>query len=147
MRKPGRSTVLRMDRRANNVPHDSATHSGPCGPDYKLEPKLKVWIVFGDRVKFGHGRAQLLQAIDELGSLRKAAVQLGMSYRNVWGYLRALEAAAGFPFLERRVGGKGRGGTTLTLEGRAFLARYLAFRQQVDAIAEQQFVSSFLSQE
>jgi molybdate transport repressor ModE-like protein len=108
---------------------------------------LKVWIVFGDRVKFGHGRAQLLQTIDELGSLRKAAAQLGMSYRSVWGYLRALEDAAGFSFLERRVGGKGRGGTTLTPEGRAFLARYLAFRHQVDTLAEQQFVRSFLSPE
>jgi molybdate transport system regulatory protein len=69
----------------------------------------KVWIVFGDRVQCGHGRAQLLQTIDELGSLRKAAVQLGMSYRHVWGYLRTLAAAAGFPFLERRVGeGTGR---------------------------------------
>jgi molybdate transport repressor ModE-like protein len=136
-----------MGRRANNMPHDSVTHVAPIGPRATLEPKLKVWIVFGDRVKFGHGRAQLLQTIDELGSLRKAAAQLGMSYRSVWGYLRALETAAGFPFLERRVGGKGRGGTTLTPEGRAFLARYLAFRHQVDALAEQQFVRSFLSPE
>jgi molybdate transport repressor ModE-like protein len=133
-----------MGGRANHVPHDSTAHAEPGDPAPKFEPKLKVWIVFGDRVKFGHGRAQLLQTIDELGSLRKAAAQLGMSYRSVWGYLRALETAAGFPFLERRVGGKGRGGTTLTPEGRAFLARYLAFRQQVDALAEQQFVRSFL---
>ena len=129
------------------MPHDRVTHAAPGGPGATLEPKLKVWIVFGDRVKFGHGRAQLLQTIDELGSLRKAAAQLRMSYRSVWGYLRALETAAGFPFLERRVGGKGRGGTTLTPEGRAFLARYLAFRQHVDALVEQQFVTSFLSPE
>jgi molybdate transport system regulatory protein len=89
----------------------------------------------------------LLQAIDELGSLRQGAAQMGMSYRSVWGYLRALEAAAGFPFLERQVGGKGRGGTTLTPQGRAFLTRYLAFRHQVDALVEQQFVHSFLSPE
>jgi molybdate transport repressor ModE-like protein len=136
-----------MDKSANGVPHASATHAEPDGPDAQFEPKLKVWIVFDDRVKFGHGRAQLLQTIDELGSLRRAAAQLGMSYRSVWGYMRALEAAAGFPFLERRVGGKGRGGTTLTPQGRTFLARYLAFRQQVDALVEQQFVRSFLSRE
>jgi molybdate transport system regulatory protein len=136
-----------MDRRANHVSHDRVTHAAPGGSGAKLEPKLKVWIVFDDQVKFGHGRAQLLQTIDELGSLRKAAAQLGMSYRSVWGYLRALETAAGFPFLERRVGGKGRGGTTLTPQGRAFLARYLAFRQQVDALVAQQFVHSFVSRE
>lgn len=147
MNKQGKSTVFRMGRSINNMPHDRVTHTAPGGPGAQLEPKLKLWIVFGDRVKFGHGRAQLLQTIDELGSLRKAAAQLGMSYRSVWGYLRALEAAAGFPFLERRVGGKGRGGTTLTSQGRAFLARYRAFRQQVDALVEEQFVHSFLSRE
>jgi molybdate transport system regulatory protein len=134
-----------MGRSVNNMPHD--THTGPDGSDAKLASKLKVWIVFGDRVTFGHGRAQLLQALDELGSLRKAAVQLGMSYRSVWGSLRVLETAAGFPFLERRVGRKGRGGTTLMPEGRAFVARALAFRQQVDALVEQQFVRRFRSRE
>jgi hypothetical protein len=35
----------------------------------------------------------------------------------------------------------------LASEGRAFLTRDLTFRQQVDALAEQQFVRSFLSLE
>ena len=69
MSKLGRRAVFRMGRSVNNVPHD--THAAPSGPAAKLEPNMKIWIVFGDRVKFGHGRAQWLQTIDELGSLRK----------------------------------------------------------------------------
>jgi molybdate transport system regulatory protein len=46
-----------------------------------VKPKLKVWVVFGERVKFGDGRADLLQLIDELGSLKKAVARFGMSYR------------------------------------------------------------------
>ena len=85
MNEPGKSTVFRMGRRMTNVPHASVTHAGLGGPGATPKPKLKVWIGFGARVKFGHGRAQLLQTIDALGSLRKAAAQLGMSYRSVWG--------------------------------------------------------------
>jgi molybdate transport system regulatory protein len=51
------------------------------------------------------GRAELLEAIGELGSIRDAAERLGMSYRHAWGYLRDLKAAAGFHFIERNAGG------------------------------------------
>ena len=63
-----------------------------------MKPRVKVWVVFGDRLKFGEGRARLLEAIDEVGSLRQAVEQFAMSYRNAWGYLRELELAAGFKF-------------------------------------------------
>jgi molybdate transport system regulatory protein len=49
--------------------------------------KLKIWVVFGERVKFGDGRAELLELIDELGSIKQAVIRFGMSYRNAWGYL------------------------------------------------------------
>ena len=108
-----------------------------------LAPKMKLWIVVADRVKFGAGRAQLLQAIDELGSLRQAAERFGMSYRSAWGYLRELEAAVGVPLLERHVGGGERGGMALTPQGRTFLAHYQEFQRQVDAMVQDQFAACF----
>ena len=60
-----------------------------------MKPKVKVWVTFGDRLKFGDGRADLLELIEERGSLRAAAQVSGMSYRNAWGYLRELESVAG----------------------------------------------------
>ena len=54
-----------------------------------MEPKIRVWVVFGKQLKLGAGRAQLLRLIDERGSLRKAAAEFGMSYRNAWGYLQS----------------------------------------------------------
>src|SRR3989304_6152572 len=94
--------------------------------------KLRVWVVLKGRVKFGDGRAQLLELIDELGSLKKAVARLGMSYRNAWGYLRELEQAAGFRILERGPGGGPASGTRLTRRGRQFLARYRRFREGVE---------------
>src|SRR5678815_4941639 len=88
-----------------------------------MKPKLRVWVLFGKQLKFGDGRARLLELIDERGSLRQAAAELRMSYRNAWGYLRELEKAAGFKFVERAPGGNPRSGMRLTARGSEFLAR------------------------
>jgi molybdate transport system regulatory protein len=107
-----------------------------------MKPRLKVWVVFGDRVKFGDGRARLLALVDETGSLRQAVARFGMSYRNAWGYLRDLEKAAGFKLLERQPGGPARG-TRLTPEGKEFLAHYRRFRLRVDRAAARLFEMEF----
>jgi molybdenum-dependent DNA-binding transcriptional regulator ModE len=46
-----------------------------------LRPRVKVWVVFAGQTKLGDGRAWLFQLVDELGSIRKAVGQMGMSYR------------------------------------------------------------------
>src|SRR5439155_1374284 len=86
-----------------------------------VKPKLRVWVVFGPRLKLGDGRARLLDAIHAKGSLRQAAADFGMSYRNAWGYLQELERAAGFKFFERTAGGGPASGMRLTAAGREFL--------------------------
>jgi molybdate transport system regulatory protein len=105
----------------------------------QLEPKMRLWVVFGDRLKFGDGRARLLEVIDELGSLKQAVERFDMSYRNAWGYLRELEKAAGFKFLERHPGRGSRGGTRLTTRGRRFLTQYWRFRTGLDDVARRRF--------
>jgi molybdate transport system regulatory protein len=108
-----------------------------------MRAKAKVWIVFGDGVKLGDGRAQLLQRIHEAGSIKQAVAEFGMSYRNAWGYLRELERAAGFKLLARRAGGGPGSGTRLTPAGEAFLAHYREFRRAVDATVDRQFARTF----
>jgi molybdate transport system regulatory protein len=108
-----------------------------------MQARLKAWVVFDERVKFGDGRADLLDLVDELGSLKKAVARIGMSYRNAWGYLRELEDAAGFKLVERTPGGGPDGGTQLTPNGRAFLARYRRFRQELDEVVEESFSRTF----
>ena len=108
-----------------------------------MRARFKIWIVFGDQVKFGDGRAELLDLVDQLGSLKKAVAKIGMSYRNAWGYLRELEESAGFLFLDRTPGGGPGGGTRLTAKGRRFLARYRQFRQGLDEVVSRHFERSF----
>src|SRR5262249_61544830 len=93
-----------------------------------VDAKIRVWVVFGKGAKLGRGRAQLLRLIDERGSLRRAAAEFGISYRNAWGYLQELERAAGFKIVGGMPGGGPTSGGQLTAAGRAFLARYQKFR-------------------
>ena len=108
-----------------------------------MKPKLRVWVMFGEDLKFGDGRAQLLTLIDERGSLKQAAAQLEMSYRNAWGYLRDLERAAGFKFVERAPGGGPSSGMRLTSAGKQFLARYRKFRGGLDGAMKRHFERAF----
>jgi molybdate transport system regulatory protein len=108
-----------------------------------VKPKLRVWVVFGKHLKLGDGRARLLELIDERGSLRQAAAGLGMSYRNAWGYLRELEKAAGFPFVEPATRGSTRSGLRLTASGRQFLACYRKFQRSLDGAAVRHFERAF----
>lgn len=108
-----------------------------------MKPRFKVWVLFGGRTKFGDGRAQLLELIHELGSIKRAVARFSMSYRNAWGYLRELDEAAGFEFLERKAGGGPRGGTRLTKEGQAFLKRYWRFTRGLRDVVERRFNQSF----
>jgi molybdate transport system regulatory protein len=83
----------------------------------------KVFLQEQGKYIFGPGRAALLRAVDELGSLRKAAHKLGMSYRWAWGRLNDAEKALGVSLLAHEPGSGGKG-KTLTGEGRELLAWY-----------------------
>jgi molybdate transport system regulatory protein len=108
-----------------------------------VKPKLKIWVVFDDGVKFGQGRAALLRLIDEVGSIKQAVGRFEMSYRNAWGYLRELERAAGFRLLERQPGGSRAAGARLTPEGRKFLEKYERFERGVESNVARCFRRTF----
>jgi len=108
-----------------------------------MRPKVKVWVAFSDDLKFGDGRARLLELIGRHGSLQKAAREIEMSYRNAWGYLSELERAAGFKFVERGPGGGPRSGMRLTGEAKRFLTRYWKFRHGLDGAVKRSFKSAF----
>src|ERR1700687_1705305 len=110
---------------------------------YGWSAVLRVRVMFGEALKFGDGRARLLELIDARGSLKKAAQELEMSYRNAWGYLRDLETAAGFKFVERVPGGGPESGMRLTRAGKRFLERYQKFRSGLDEAARPQFDRAF----
>ena len=104
----------------------------------QLGVKTKVWLTLGPFTLFGDGKADLLEAVDRLGSLRSAAKSMGMSYRHAWGWLRELDSAAGFAFLEHTGIGP-RTNLRLTDNGRRFIAAYRRFRKTLNRMIEARF--------
>ncbi|MEZ5579956.1 MAG: LysR family transcriptional regulator [Candidatus Competibacteraceae bacterium] len=62
----------------------------------------------------GAGRVELLEHIDECGSIARAAKRMGMSYKTAWDAVEAMNNLADRPLVVRATGGKGGGGTQLT---------------------------------
>jgi len=76
--------------------------------------RSKIWIEDeGGKVVFGLGRLKILEAIHRLGSLKAAAKELKMSYRALWGRIKATEERLGFPLIVCSKGGASGGGSQL----------------------------------
>ena len=81
--------------------------------------------------------------MEQSGSLRKAAQELGMSYNKAWRILHAAEQRLGFPLLDRSVGGSLGGGSHLTPEARDLLGRYRAVATEAAETLEAVFQRHF----
>lgn len=77
---------------------------------------------------FGEGPWRLLAGVERTGSLRKAAMEMGMAYSKALKLLTRAEAALGFPLTRRAVGGASGGGSCLTEEGKEWMRQYEAYR-------------------
>jgi molybdate transport system regulatory protein len=102
---------------------------------------LKLWLQRENEVLLGLGRAQLLKKVEELGSLKKAAEELGMSYRAAWGRMKRTEKAMGFVMLE--AAGAKRDGCRLSPAGRDAVAAFLAWHEDVRRYALKRATSLF----
>lgn len=98
------------------------------------DPGYRVLLTLGDDVPADRLFA-LLEAIVRLGSLNRAAAELGMSYRHAWGLVRRAEGRLNVRLLDRRVGGPEGGGADLTPAAQDLLARYRQFRAEVEGHA------------
>ncbi len=107
-----------------------------------LRPKSKIWIEIDGEVVFGGGRMALFEAIDRYGSIRQAALNLGMSYRAAWGKIKATEQRLGFELVEKHAGGS-QSGAVLTPEAREMLVLYHKFKEDSVKAVDNLFVSYF----
>ncbi len=109
----------------------------------RLRVKSKVWLEANGRMIFSDGRLELLEAVDELGSLSRAARRLGMSYRAAWGLLKVTERALGAALLDVTIGGRAGGGARLTVRARELVRRFRRVKRQVNRAADRAFARQF----
>lgn len=85
---------------------------------------LKLRLVQGDDVAIGPGKADLLQAIAQTGSISAAARAMNMSYRRAWLLVEVMNRSFKEPVVTRSVGGSHGGGAHLTETGVLALAEF-----------------------
>ncbi len=90
-------------------------------------PLLRIRLVFGESEMIGPGKAELLERIDETGSIAAAGRAMGMSYKRAWMLIGTLNGMFREPLVDSTRGGSGGGGAALTDTGRQVLALYRAF--------------------
>ena len=92
-----------------------------------MDRELRVVLsarVFSDQKCFGPGVSQLLKRVDELHSLRAAALSMSMAYSKAWTVVRNAEDGLGFKLLASNIGGRNGGGAALTDEARQVMRAY-----------------------
>lgn len=94
---------------------------------------LTLRLALSDRVALGPGKADLLDAIRETGSIAAAGRRLGMSYQRAHDLVSALNADFAAPLVEASIGGARGGGARLSALGAEVLAAYRAAEAEAEA--------------
>lgn len=109
-----------------------------------MKQRCKLYLTNDQGEKFfGQGPAQLLEGVDRLGSVHRAAKEMYLSYSKAVKLIAAAEAGFGFPLLHTETGGKGGGGSVLTHQAREVLARYRTWEAAVHQAAQEAFSQQF----
>jgi molybdate transport system regulatory protein len=110
----------------------------------KLNIRSKIWIEDDNgNAVFGLGRVKILETIQRTGSIQAAAKELKMSYRAVWGKLKATEERLGEPLLVRNIGGTSGGGSQLTPFAEMFIETFRRLHNSVKSQSDKLFEKHF----
>lgn len=84
----------------------------------------RIWIELAGEKILGHGRIELLERIQQSGSIRQAALQMKMSYKQAWDLINHMNTHFNLPLVTSHRGGRGGGNATLTAEGLKVIAEF-----------------------
>ncbi len=96
-----------------------------------LRPQLR--ISFKKSIAMGPGKADLLDAIEQTGSISAAARALGMSYRRAWLLVETMNECFKSPLVQTATGGEHGGGALVTDLGHEVVRRYRAMEKKAAA--------------
>jgi molybdate transport system regulatory protein len=101
-----------------------------AGPRAAPVVRPRIRVTQGSEIVLGPGKADLLDALRATGSLRKAAVTLGMSYMRAWQLVKTMNGAFRDPVVSLVRGGATHGGAALTTSGERILGLYRSMERK-----------------
>ena len=104
-----------------------------------LRPQIR--IMFRKAIAMGPGKADLLEAIGETGSISAAARRMKMSYRRAWLLVDTMNQCFDGPLVETATGGNHGGGARITELGQEVLRRYRAMDAKASAAVSKEIVA------
>ncbi len=110
--------------------------------DKNFKPVLSIRI-YAEEKCFGPGVAELLRRVQELHSLRSAAISMGMAYSKAWTVIKNAEQILGYKLLLSTTGGKNGGGASLSPEAEKLLAAFDGYCEKLRAYAQETFLRDF----
>lgn len=103
-----------------------------------IHPKIRLRFDTQEKF-FGPGVCELLELIDETGSVQKACTRMELSYSKGSKMLKKLDQVIGISIVERWTGGAGGGGARLTEAGKKLIKTYRKMETEVQKAAEDAF--------
>nr|WP_293834572.1 winged helix-turn-helix domain-containing protein [uncultured Arsenicibacter sp.] len=97
----------------------------------------RIWLEADDRF-FGVGRMELLEHIQQTGSINQAAKAMKMSYKRAWDLVQSMNTQAATPLVSTQTGGEKGGGAIVTEEGLKYLDHFRGLQERFLAFLEQE---------
>lgn len=106
---------------------------------YSPDRIIRLRVPYGEDIAIGPGKAMLLEAILQTGSISAAGRKLNMSYRKAWLIVKDMNRFFKEPLVEASKGGPHGGGARLTEMGIDVLKKY----RHIESLAWNSISSAF----
>jgi molybdate transport system regulatory protein len=112
--------------------------SGILKKNKSLTVNGSIWIECNRERFFGPGPVELLERINETGSINQAAKQMQMSYKKAWEIINMLNTQAANPLVVTQTGGASGGGSIISAEAKELIAWHRSLRDRFKAFLEKE---------
>lgn len=97
-----------------------------------------LWMEKQGKRFFGPGPVELLEYIEETGSINRAAKKMNMSYKKAWEIVNNLNNATPRPLVITVIGGEKGGGSSISEEARDMIRYHRQLRERFRQFLEQE---------
>ncbi|TBH76346.1 LysR family transcriptional regulator [Aquirufa nivalisilvae] len=106
--------------------------------DNGVQLKATLRVFNGDEKLFGPGKLELLEYIQETGSISQAAKNMGLSYKKAWDMVNSLNQLCKSPIVQAQTGGVKGGKTVLTPHGLELMEAFRILQKNFQQFLEEQ---------